>query len=83
MGLVQITLNVSDENLGDIVTILNSLKDGLIKDMKVQTIDNKIDSKTTRYQPPKRVIKEQQIQEVEKMGKYISPAEFKKRLKKF
>ncbi len=84
MKKTKITLEVTNENLGSVVTILNSLKEGLIEKMEVQSIGtSNIREPKTRYQPKeKKVIKEQEQSELEKMGKYIDPVEFKKRLGK-
>lgn len=72
----KITLDVKNDNLEKVLLILDSLKDGLIEDVKV---DNKTLKYKPTYQPPKnRVIKEGEVQS----GKYINPVDFKKRLHK-
>lgn len=86
--MAKIVLNVSDENLGSVITVLNSLKEGLITSFEVNaSVQSGAISKPTkkhvRYQPKTaKVIYEQEQLELEKMGKYINPAEFKKRLAK-
>jgi len=76
--MAKIVLEVDEKNLGSIVTILSSLKDGLIADMEVSS-SSKV--KSTRYQPKvKKVIYENEQGELEKSGKYLKPSEFKKRL---
>jgi len=77
--MAKIVLEVDEQNLGSVITILSSLKDGLIADMEVSS-SSKV--KPTRYQPKvKKVIYENEQGELEKSGKYLNPAEFKKRFK--
>jgi len=83
LGMTKIVLDVNDENLGSVITVLNSLKEGLIEKMEVETLlDTTAKSKKfTRYQPKTdRVIYEEEQASLEKMGKYVNPAEFKKKL---
>jgi len=84
MKKTKITLEVSNENLGSVVTILNSLKEGLIEKMEVESLSTSTTrAPGTRYQPKEnKIIKEEQQSELEKMGKYIDPQEFKKKLRK-
>jgi len=86
--VAKIILDVNDENLGAVITVLNSLREGLISHMKVSSKtefreqQNKKE-KFTRYQPKtQRVIYENEQENLKSMGKYIDPAEFKKRLKR-
>jgi len=69
----QITLNVKDENLTTVMSILENLKDGLI-----DTIDTSaVNKKRVRYQPNNNTI----ISESQKpTGKYASKAQYKSRL---
>ena len=77
--MAKIELEVNEQNLGTLVTILTNLKDGLIESMDVNS-SSKV--KSTRYQPKvKKVIYEEEQGDLEKSGKYLNPAEFKKRLK--
>jgi len=77
--MAKIELEVNEQNLGTLVTILTNLKDGLIENMDVNS-SSKV--KSTRYQPKvKKVIYEEEQGDLEKSGKYLNPAEFKKRLK--
>ncbi len=86
--MAKIVLDVSDENLSSVITVLNSLKEGLITSLEVNASVQSSPSpkplkKHLKYQPKTaKVIYEQEQQELEKMGKYINPAEFKKRLGK-
>ena len=77
--MAKIELEVNEQNLGTLVTILTNLKDGLIENMDVNS-SSKV--KSIRYQPKvKKVIYEEEQGDLEKSGKYLNPAEFKRRLK--
>jgi len=86
--VAKIVLDVNDENLGAVITILNSLKEGLIAEMEVSSKtelqkDEVKKEKFTRYQPKtQKVIYEEEQDQLKSMGKYLDPAEFKKRLRK-
>jgi len=80
--MAKIVLEVDEKNLGSIVTILSSLKDGLITDMEVSSSSKVEQKKVTRYQPKKdKVIYENEQEELSKNGKYLKPSEFKKRFR--
>ena len=71
----QIKLNIEDDKLEIVLTILNNLKDGLISSIQSET--NILP--TTKYQPKQNKI----IQENEKpQGKYLSSASYKAKLEK-
>jgi len=86
--VTKIVLEVDENNLGSVITLLNSLKEGLITKMEVSSCLREESSKTdtkkfTRYQPKTdRVIYEEEQSELKSMGKYLDLAEFKKRLRK-
>ena len=86
--MAKIVLDVNDENLGAVITVLNSLKEGLISQMEVSSKtelqkDEVKKEKFTRYQPKtQKVIYEEEQDQLKSMGKYLDPAEFKKRLRK-
>ena len=72
----KVTIDVKNDNLETVLTILENLKDGLVENIQV---DKSISKKKPTYQPPKnKVIKEGEAQ----TGKYINPAAFKKRMSK-
>ncbi|CAM3903631.1 hypothetical protein [Arcobacter cloacae] len=72
----QIKLNIEDENLEIVLTILNNLKNGLIK--SIESSETNISS-TTKYQPKLNKV----ICENEKpQGKYLSTASYKAKLQK-
>lgn len=75
----EIKLKVEDKNLETVMTILNSLKDGLISNIEST-------GKTTRptqYKPKvNTIIKEENSGTADSSGKYINPAAYKQRLKK-
>ncbi|MEN4053129.1 MULTISPECIES: hypothetical protein [Sulfurimonas] len=85
--MAKIVLDVNDENLGTVISILNNLKEGLITSIDINTrlkdsTERKV-QKHTRYQPKTdRVIYEEEQASLKSMGKYLDPAEFKKRLRK-
>lgn len=71
----QIKLNVQDDKLETVLTILNNLKDGLISSIESETTV----LPTTKYQPKLNKI----IHENEKpQGKYLSAASYKAKLEK-
>jgi len=85
--MAKIVLDVDDDSLGTVISILNNLKDGLISSMDINTtIENKAEKKVqkyTRYQPKtQKVIYEDEQDELKSMGKYLDPSEFKKRLRR-
>jgi len=74
--MAKIVLEIKDENIDSVMSILENLKDGLISSI---TLEGKQPVKSTKYQPKQNTI----IRENETpQGKYIDPAAYKKRLKK-
>ncbi len=72
----QIKLNVQDDKLEIVLTILNNLKSGLINSIEID--ENKISS-NTKYQPKLNKI----YDENEKpQGKYLSASAYKTKLEK-
>jgi hypothetical protein len=70
----QIVLNVKDENIATVLSILENLKAGLIDNIEASTVNNK----RVRYQPNNNAI----INENQRpTGKYASKTEYKNRLK--
>ena len=85
--MAKIVLDVNDENLGTVISILNNLKDGLITSIDINTTLQKTSEKKvqkhTRYQPKtQKVIYEEEQDSLKSMGKYLDPVEFKKRLRR-
>ena len=78
----KITLDIDDKNIETVLTILNNLKPGLIKNLS--TTSNNINSRIQA----KKVLKQQNIEEDEfmskrpSMGKYLSKTEYKNKLQK-
>ena len=67
----QIKLNVQDDKLEIVLTILNNLKDGLITTIECET--------NTKYQPKlNRIYDENERPQ----GKYLSPRAYKTKLEK-
>lgn len=78
--MAKITLNIADENLQTVLTVLENLKDGLIQDMDV---DKTSKTPRTSYKPrTNKVIYEDEQMSEATSGKYINAASFKKRMKK-
>ena len=73
--MAKINLEVDDKNLSTIMTILKNLKIGLIKDIK---IDSKGKSK---QKIQRKVLEDEFLPKTVSTSKYLSPEEFKKRLK--
>lgn len=75
-----ITLSIDDENLETVLTILNNLKTGLIKNIETNTKVSKV--RTPPYQPKaKTIMKDDDFGTNDSSGKYINPAAYKQRLK--
>lgn len=78
----KIILDIDEKNIDTVLTILNNLKSGLIKNISAPT--NNINSRMQA----KKVLKQQNIQEDEFMssspstGKYLSRSAYKNKLKK-
>ena len=78
----KIVLDIDEKNIDTVLTILNNLKAGLIKDISAPT--NSINSRIQE----KRLAKEQHILKDEFMssspstGKYLSKAAYKNKLRK-
>ena len=72
----KITIDVNNNNLDTVLLILNNLKNGLIENIDV---DKGAEKHSTTYNPKTNKV----IYENEKLdGKYLNPANFKKRLRK-
>ena len=75
----KITLEVSNENLETLLTILDNLKDGLILNLET---NSKVKPKMSSYKPKiNTVVYEQDSGVNDKSGKYSATA-YKQRLKK-
>lgn len=76
----EVKLSVSDANLETLLTILNSLQDGLIYSIET---NGKIKPKVTQYQPKSNtVIREENSGTNDTSGKYASASVYRDRLKK-
>ena len=82
INLSRITLDIDDKNIEIVLTILNSLKPGLIKNLSTSAsnINSRLQAKKT--------LKQQNIEEDEfmtktpSMGKYLSKSAYKNKLHK-
>ena len=92
-----VTLEIDDKNLSKVLNILENLKHGLIKDLKVSKLDkkikavssslDKIDNKSrylSKSEYKKRVYKDDDefLNTNNTRGKYLSPDQYRKNLKK-
>jgi len=76
----EIKLSVNDTNLDTVLTILNSLKDGLIDNIQTNA---KVKKRATQYQPKvNTLIREEESGTNDSNGKYASASTYKQRLKK-
>ncbi len=76
----EITLSVDDKNLETVLTILNSLKDGLITKVHTNGVPSK--SRTTQYQPKTNtIIREENSGTNDNTGKYVNAAAYRQKLK--
>ncbi|MBC8238265.1 MAG: hypothetical protein H8E76_08540 [Helicobacteraceae bacterium] len=78
----EIKLSVKNENLETVLTILNSLKTGLLNEIQLDDRALKIKNKT-QYQPKTNtIIREENSATADTSGKYMNPASYKKKLKR-
>jgi len=78
----ELKLLVKNENLETVLTILNSLKKGLIDEIQQADEVVKIKNKT-QYQVKKNtIIKEENSGTADTSGKYMNPASYKKKLQR-
>jgi len=76
----EIKLSVNDENLETVLTILNSLKDGLVDSIETK---GKVKSRATQYQPKTNtIIREEESGTNDSSGKYASATAYRERLNK-
>lgn len=77
----EIKLKVKKENVDTLMGILENLKEGLINNIELDGKSTK--QNHTRYQPKtNKVVYEHESGTNDRSGKYLSPLEYKKRLKK-
>ena len=77
----EIKLSVDDKNLDTVLTILNSLKDGLINDIQNNSEVSK--NRSTQYQPrTNTIIREENSGTNDNNGKYASASAYRERLKR-
>ena len=77
----EIKLSINDKNLETVLTILNSLKDGLINN--IETNGKSIKARTTHYQPKTNtIIREENSGTNDSSGKYVSASAYRERLKR-
>ncbi|QOP42163.1 hypothetical protein [Sulfurimonas marina] len=76
----EIKLSVDEQNVEIVMTILNSLKAGLIEKIELDGTVTK--TRPTQYQPKLKAVDEKDSGPNDKTGKYASPAAFKARLNK-
>ncbi len=76
----EIKLSVSEQNTEIVMTILNSLKTGLIEKIELEGTVTK--TRHSQYQPKAKAVDEKDSGPNDKSGKYASPAAYKARLKK-
>jgi len=77
----EIRLSVEDSNFESVMTILESLKTGMIVEMQVNSKSSK--QKSTQYKPKvNSVIYEEESGTNDRSGKYLNPLAYKAKLKK-
>ena len=77
----EIKLSVDDANFESVMTILESLKSGMIAEIQINGRSSK--QKSRQYKPKvNSVIYEQESGTNDTSGKYMNPAAYKSRLKK-
>lgn len=74
----KITLDVEKKDLDTVLTILNNLKSGLVKNVKV---DNKPTNSMQAKKPVRKPVLEDEFMNTKPSGsKYLSPSAFKNRI---
>jgi len=82
--MAKINLEVDDKNLSTVMTILKNLKIGLIKNIEIDSkqVEHRYISKEKYKQKiQKKVLEDEFLAKTTSSSKYLSPAEFKKKLK--
>ncbi len=78
----EIKLSVDDENLETVLTVLNNLKDGLIKTVDVNGEEG-TKKRATQYKPKTNtIIREENSGTNDISGKYLNPNAYRQRLKR-
>ena len=94
--MAKILLDVSEENLGTLLLVLNNLKEGLVNKIEVNPIQEnslspqpvqsssvgvKTPKREPRYQPKaNKVVYEEEQMGLVSRGKYLDPKSFKEKL---
>ncbi|WP_320036447.1 hypothetical protein [Halarcobacter sp.] len=83
--MAKINIDVDDKNLTTVMTILKNLKSGLIKNINVESKNNEKDrylsKEKYKQKVQKKVLEDEFLPKSTSTSKYLSPNEFKKRLK--
>jgi len=80
--LSKIILDIDDKNIDTVLTILNNLKTGLIKNISAPTnnINTRIQEKKIARQ--KNILEDEFISSPPSTGKYLSRSDYKNKIKK-
>ena len=94
--MAKVLLDVSEENLGTLLLVLNNLKEGLVKKVEVNPAEvnlagaasahsspsvDKKPKREPRYQPKaNKVVYEEEQMGLVSRGKYLDPKSFKEKL---
>ena len=77
----KVTLSVDEENLKTVLTVLNNLKTGLIKNIEINGKASIV--RTPPYKPKtKTIMKDDDFTANDSSGKYVNPAAYKQRFKR-
>jgi len=88
--MAKVLLDVSEENLGTLLLVLNTLKEGMINKIEVnpanasEVFTNSVQKqkREARYQPKvNKVVYEEEQMELVSRGKYLDPKSFKEKLR--
>jgi hypothetical protein len=92
--MAKILLDVSEENLGTLLLVLNNLKEGLVNRVEVNPLlekgamsstekgDTQVRKREPRYQPKaNKVVYEEEQMGLVSRGKYLDPKSFKEKLR--
>jgi len=94
--MAKVLLDVSEENLGTLLLVLNNLKEGLVKKVEVNPAEVNLAEATSAYSSPSvakrpkrepryqpkanKVVYEEEQMGLVSRGKYLDPKSFKEKL---
>ncbi|MGB1227380.1 MAG: hypothetical protein ACPG9K_05755 [Poseidonibacter sp.] len=78
----KITLDIDDKNMDTVLTILNNLKPGLIKNLSTTSDNISSRMQAKKIQRQENIEEDEFMSKTPSMGKYLSKAAYKNKLQK-